>query len=263
MSADRDEGFFRRDGDRFVGDDAARGPWNGDACHAGPVTGLVARAFEQAIPDKQLVRVTVNFQRPVPLDGITVEADVTRNGRNTAGASATVECGAGVCATAESIHIARNDWGELPNASVAAPRFEDAIPGKFTLQTAPHGLPFFGDHVEVRYPPGESTGSGPGTMWMRTPPIVSGEQPSPFQSMCPLADCGNGISGNAPVYDYLYVNPDVTVILFRSPASEWLASSATSFWEPSGIGMSQAQLFDTRGAVGFALQTLLVRPVQK
>jgi hypothetical protein len=33
-----------------------------------------------------------------------------------------------------------------------------------------------------------------------------------------------------------------------------------SFWEPNGIGMSQATLFDTRGPVGAALQTLIVRP---
>jgi hypothetical protein len=95
---------------------------------------------------------------------------------------------------------------------------------------------------------------------MRTPVIVEGEQSSPFQSSCPIADCGNGISRNSELTDNSFINTDLTVTVFRSPESDWLASRAVSFWEPTGIGMSQATLFDTRGPVGAALQTLIVRP---
>ena len=76
--------FFRVENDRFIANDAARGPWVADACHAGPVTGLIARALEHAVPDKQLTRITVNFQRPVPMSEILIEASIERDGRSTA-----------------------------------------------------------------------------------------------------------------------------------------------------------------------------------
>ncbi len=59
------------------------------------------------------------------------------------------------------------------------------------------------------------------------------------------------------------MNPDLTINVFRLPQSDWLASSALSFWEPSGVGLSQAQLFDTKGPIGFALQSLIIRPLEK
>jgi len=51
------ESFFTRtDEDLFVGNGPARGPWTADACHAGPVSGLLARSAENTITDKQMVR---------------------------------------------------------------------------------------------------------------------------------------------------------------------------------------------------------------
>jgi hypothetical protein len=97
-------------------------------------------------------------------------------------------------------------------------------------------------------------------MWMKTLPIVEGEIASPFQRLCTIADCGNGISRNAEFTDASFINADLTINVFRLPESEWLASQAKSFWESTGIGMSHATLFDTRGAIGVALQTLIVKP---
>jgi hypothetical protein len=95
---------------------------------------------------------------------------------------------------------------------------------------------------------------------MRTLPLLEGEEPSPFQTLCPIADCGNGIGRNAEFGIASFVNADLTVFSCRLPESKWLATSAISLWEPNGIGMSQATLFDTRGVLGVALQTLIVRP---
>ena len=144
-----------------------------------------------------------------------------------------------------------------------APDFSKASPGAFPVERAVHGLPFFSSGIEVAYPPGETSDAGPTTLWMRALPIIDGEQCSPFQRLCPLADCGNGISRNSTFAEATFVNPDLTINIFRLPASDWLASSAMSFWEPSGVGMSQAQLFDTRGPIGYALQSLIIRPLEK
>ena len=256
--------FFRRDGEHYVGNDPARGPWAADACHAGPVTAILAGALERVVPDKQLARLTVNFQRPVPIGGFDVYAEVTKEGRAASEASAMLRDADGrTCAVAYSLHLAIGSFGKLPTATPRRPIFEEARPDTFPVDKALHGLPFFSSGIEVAYPPGESPEPGPGTIWMRTLPIIEGEQPSPVQTLCPLADCGNAISRNANFSDASCVNPDLTIVVFRPPVSEWLASESASFWEPSGIGMSQARLFDTEGPIGFALQTLLVRPVPR
>ncbi len=69
----------------FLGNDPARGPWSPDHCHAGPVTGLVARAAESAVgPDKMLTRLTLDVLRPLPVTGLVIETELTRNTRTLA-----------------------------------------------------------------------------------------------------------------------------------------------------------------------------------
>jgi hypothetical protein len=255
------DAFFRRQGDVYIGNDAARGPWSAEACHAGPVTGVIAGVAERLVSDKQLVRLTLVFQRPVPIAGFRVEAAIGRTGRAASSSSLTLNDLEGrVCVRAFGMHLAVYPAEDFPTATIPSPVFQEAVRGDFLLKRAAHGLKFFGNSVEVAYPPGDSGKPGPSTSWMRTPAIVDGEQSSPFQSICPIADCGNGISRNSELTDNSFVNSDLTVTVFRAPESDWLASRAVSFWEPNGIGMSQATLFDTRGPVGAALQTLIVRP---
>lgn len=254
--------FFELKDGVYTGNDAARGPWSANACHAGPVTGAIAGAAEQVVTDKQLVRLTLNFQRPIPMAGFRLEATIDRDGRAATSTSMTLRDLEGrICVRASGTHLATYPPEAFPTARIPCPVFAEATKGDFLLKRAAHGLKFFGNSVEVAYPPGETGKPGPATSWMRTPAIVEGEVASPFQALCPIADCGNGISRNSDLTENSFINPDLTVIVFRSPESDWLASSAVSFWEPNGIGMSQATLFDTRGPVGAALQTLIVRPV--
>ncbi|MGA0321700.1 MAG: acyl-CoA thioesterase domain-containing protein, partial [Ilumatobacteraceae bacterium] len=49
-----------------------RGPWDPDSCHAGPPTGAIARAAEQALPDLRLVRLTTEIMKPIPMAGFTL-----------------------------------------------------------------------------------------------------------------------------------------------------------------------------------------------
>ena len=255
------DSFFHVEGDLYIGNDAARSPWFEDACHGGPVLMLVAFGLESAETDKQLGRVTVTFRRPVPLGGIRLESHLERAGRSVSTAAAKIRDTKGrVCLTAEGLFIATGEFGELPTPSIAGPQFEDALPGRFPVQRALHGKHFFSNSVEVAYPPGESGEHGPGTMWMKTPQLLEYEDPTPFQLACPIADCGNGISRNAGFDVASFVNPDVTIALHRLPKSRWLASQAISHWQPNGVGLSHATLFDEYGPIGIAVQTLIVRP---
>ncbi|WP_254435001.1 thioesterase family protein [Ruegeria arenilitoris] len=246
----------------FVGNDPARGPWSADHCHAGPVAGLIVRAAEIEVgPDKMLTRLTVDLLRPLPLSGLRVAAETVRHTKTLATTRVTVhDLDDTLCATATTMHLARRDLGPVPNVAIQGPDLWQIEDGPFPIGEMRHDLPGFAHHSEVAYPKGGNQGAGPKTIWMRTPPLLKGETPSPIQSLCPLADCGNGISWNAPTSEMGFMNTDLTVQIHREPTSDWLASDSVSHWQPSGIGMSQSVLYDTQGPIGTALQTLVLFP---
>ena len=256
--------------DVFVGNDAARGPWDPESCHAGPPTALLARACEQAVgtadqergtSGRLLVRLTVDLDRPIPIDGFTVEASVEKAGRATAVTQAALIDGDGaVCVRAHGLHLQPSpDHHRYPTARHRTPDFTESSPGGFPIQRTGHGLPGFSSGVEMRYPPGQDRTPGPTTAWMRALPVLPDEQPSGFQRICALADSGNAIGRNAEPDEIAFVNPDLTITVHREPEGEWFGSDVLSHWQPNGIGMADALLFDRIGPVGRAVQTILLR----
>jgi hypothetical protein len=244
--------------------DHARGPWDPDACHGGPPTGLLARALERTVPDMRLARLSVDLGRPVPMAGFAIHTEVVRAGRTTANTTATlVDAEGKVRATAFGMHLAAAPTPlfeqRLDNSGTVTPRLADAVPGEFPFERATHGLPGFRGGVELRYPPGEDPEPGATTVWMRALPLLPDEETSPFQRICPLADCGNAFGRHADPDVVQFVNTDLIIALHRDPVGEWLGSRATSVWQPNGHGLSDALLFDDEGPVGRALQTLLLR----
>lgn len=262
---EQDLSFFRiNDTGFFVGNDPARGPWMDDACHGGPVAGLMVRAMENLVPDKMLTRITAEFLSPLPMEGLRVEAEVTRQGRKMAAASATVLNGDGkVCARASAMLVAETDVGAVPTVQEAPLALSEATPGNFPVMPHPKARPGFATFAEVAYPPGENTDPGATTLWMKTPPLLAGEKTSPIQRICPLADCGSGISRNMDFADMSFMNCDLTIMIHRKPRSAWLASQAKSYWESTGIGLGHATIMDEDGPVATALQTLLLMPPRK
>jgi hypothetical protein len=254
--------FVTDDGVWFLPTDHARGPWDPGACHAGPPTGLMVRAMENLVPNGRLARVLVELMRPIPMAGFRVQAEVIRPGRTAIATEAEVFDDDRVYARTYGLHLRTREPFECPTAPVDVPDFGKAAPGPFPVGVTRHGLPAFPGSLEVRYDPEGSQGAGgPTTMWMRTVPLLADEEPSGFQRICPLADSGNGISYNAYLDEVAFVNPDLTITLHRQPVGEWLCSRVRSHWQPDGIGLADAELFDSSGAVGRALQTLLLDPV--
>ena len=254
--------YFTRTGeDSFRANDPSRGPWSVDHCHAGPVTGLIARALEHAVPDKMLVRLTLDLVRAVPMAGITVRATVGHAGRSVATATAEVrDLDGRLCVAARSMHMVEADIPDMPTVPVQSPAFADARPGPVPLPGGLYDVPMFGDFIEVAYDTASPQGLGEKTVWMKVPRLLADEAPSAIQALCPLADCGNALSRNADKDRMTFVNTDLTIHVHRRPCSDWLASRTVSHWQPSGIGLAEATLYDTQGPVGVALQSLMLRP---
>jgi Acyl-CoA thioesterase C-terminal domain/Acyl-CoA thioesterase N-terminal domain len=239
-----------------------RGPWDPEACHAGPPTGMLARASEALVPDQRLARLTVELVRPIPHAGFRIVGEVVRGGRTVSTTALSItDLEGGSVVTARGLHMAPQPETSLPTAPSDTPHIADAEVGRFPVVEAGHDLTGFRHSAEMRYPDGDDHEPGPTTAWMRTVPLLATEDVSGFSRICPLADCGNAISRNGDSDQFLFVNTDLTVAIHREPVGEWFGMRAISRWEPDGIGMSDALLFDDRGPVGRAIQTLLIRPL--
>ncbi len=257
-----DSYFTTKDGVWFEPTAYSRGPWDKDACHAGPPTSLLVRAMERLVPGPRLARISVDLMRPVPMVGFRVQAEVRRPGRSVTYTEAEIFDEERIYARAFGMHMRQLEGFEVTTAETERPAFADAVPGSFPVRDTAHGLVSIIDSVEVRYDPAGSIGQGgPTTMWMRSNmPILADEEPTPFQKICPLADSGNGISYNEYLDKVLFLNPDLTVSLHREPAGDWFCSRSVSHWQPNGTGMTDSELFDANGPVGRAVQSLLLMP---
>ena len=202
--------------------------------------------------------------RPVPMAGFRVQAEVRRPGRSVTFSEAEIFGEDRIYVRAYGTHMRQLDQLNCPTAPFEVPSFEDAVGGDFPIRETTHGLQAFPSSMEVRYDPDSTPGGGgPTTVWMRTKvPILVDEEPTPFQRISPLADCGNGISHNQYLDEMFFLNTDLNVSLHREPVGEWFCSKAVSHWQPDGTGIADAELFDTQGPVGRAVQNLLLNPVE-
>jgi Thioesterase-like superfamily len=262
------DSFFVPEGDLYVASELTRGPWDAGAQHAGPPAALIGREVErlgggriggEGGPPAQVGRITYEVLRSVPIAPVRVEARIVRPGKRVEMFEATLSDEAG-----EPLMRARG-WRlrtesipiDPPETSIPRPAPPDAgEPGEFF-----HTGYDVGYHVamEYRFVSGAFMEVGPATVWMRMAvALVPKEEPSPLQRVLVAADSGNGVSSALDWRRYLFINVDLSVHLHRLPAGEWVCLDAETFPEANGVGMSDTRLFDERGQIGRAAQTLLV-----
>ena len=77
---------YEREGDTYTPSEWAGSPWSGEHQHGGPVNALFAHAAEEAAADTglQVVRLTVDLFRPVPMLPLDLEWRFLRRGRRIA-----------------------------------------------------------------------------------------------------------------------------------------------------------------------------------
>jgi hypothetical protein len=253
--------FFRERRGAFEPSELTRGPWDPDAQHAGPPAALLGRAIERCgEPDGTHVgRVTFEILRPVPITTLTVSARVARPGRS-------VELVEASLADADGDVMRAAGWRLRTEPTELEPAPSDEPPARGPGEGTPQD--FFPTGVDVgyhtameyRFVTGAFLELGPAVVWMRMRhALVEGEEPSPLQRVLVAADSGNGVSAALDYHRYLFINTDLTVHLHRQPETEWVCLDAVTRLDQAGIGMSDTELWDERGRIGRAAQTLLVR----
>jgi hypothetical protein len=255
------EAFYERDGDALVASELTRGPWDPGAQHAGPPSALLGREIERLDGGEgfQVGRVTVEILGPVPIGPVQVEAEVARPGRSVQMLEATLRGEDGPLMKARAWRL-RTAALQIPDDALSSPQ----PPPDPTQGTEPE---FFatgqsaGYHtaMEWRSVGGGFREPGPATVWMRMRgSLVAGEEPTPLQRTLVAADVGNGISAVLDWRRYVFINVDLTVHLERMPEGEWVCVDAVTLPQRNGIGTAESVLFDERGRIGRAVQTLLI-----
>jgi hypothetical protein len=239
----------------------ARGPWSPDALHGGPTAALLTRAMERLespVP-MRLTRVTVELLRPVPVAPLWVSAAVIRPGRKVGMLEASLgraDDGQLVAiARAQRIRAAPLDFPDGVSAQESAPPLPEDAQTIDQTYVAYHNAA-----VEHRFLRGVFGEPGPSYDWVRLRvPVVPDEEPTGWQRAAAAADFANGISSVAP-WDgsAVFINPDLTLTLWREPAGEWIGLDAVTRTSNDGIGASDTQIWDRTGCVGRANQSLLL-----
>ena len=254
--------YLPDDGDRFRPTELARGPWDPGAQHGGAPAALIARAVERAasaVP-MDVVRITYEFLRPVPLTPLDLATRVLRDGKRVQLVEATLR--------ADELEVARAVALRIRSDAVPAPPAEPERPPHGGPGTsAPISMPAFDagptmfarDGMEVRFARGAFADVGPAFAWFRLRhPLVAGEQPSPLQRLAAAGDFGNGIATAVSWATHVFINPDLTLYVERLPRGEWVGLDAATRVGEAGIGVSDSTLYDAHGRVGRAQQGLYV-----
>jgi Thioesterase-like superfamily len=228
--------------------------------HGGAPAALVAEAVQAE--GMFVARLTCDFLGPVPIGPLGVAARVVRPGRRLQLVEAEVRAGEATVIRARAVRLQRGAVDDLPAAAgeaVPAVPPAEAIPGIFPFEGEDEG--FHRTAMEIRFAGGTDYGPGPALAWFRfARPLVDGDTPSPLARVAAAADFGNGVSRVLDFGRHLFVNTDLTIHLHREPEGEWVLLDARTVVEPHGAGLATSRLYDERGPIGLAAQSLFVSP---
>lgn len=255
-----DASFYRRiDDDLYQSTAWTRGPWSMSHQHAGPPSALAAGRLQSLLPPSfRVVRVAVEVVRQVPIVPLRFEYSVRRDGRTVKALEGRLlDPNGKLLLTAEVLAIAEAPLDFDPTPPSMDESGPDAsLPKDFPFRDDD---PSYANAMELRFARGDF-GDGDVMAWfrMRTS-LLEGTPAQPLERLLAAADSGNGVSQRISMDDYLYMNPDLTVTLFRAPRGEWIGLAARTDLDAQGIGLADARLYDTSGPIGRGIQTLFVR----
>ncbi len=250
--------------ERFELTEEARGPWQDDAAHGGAPAALLARSAESCGSDlkMRLAALSSTFYGPVMLGAIKIETEIVKNGKRQRVISLRLLGGDKVLMDARAVLLRRGEV-ELPADTLGSERMEDPGVGRpvdHSLWADGDGPAFHRTANKVMAVEGGPDRVGlTGSAWFRLDaPLLPGEPASPVQRAIAAADFGNGLAHPVPFGDYLFANCDLNFSLLRDPEGEWIGLRSRTEIDPVGAGLTTSGIFDRRGWVGTATQTLYV-----
>ncbi|MGH8189410.1 MAG: thioesterase family protein [Steroidobacteraceae bacterium] len=254
---------YRVDNETAFTKDCAAGPWDPGLQHGGAPASLISWAAER-MPTRepmQVVRMTIDLLRPVPIAPLRIQTEVLREGRKIQ-----------LCAVTlwhEQVAVVRATVLKVRAAEVQLPdhvREEKVLLPGPDAGHEPEGL--LGDTknafikgLDLRVVKGAFRSPGPAAIWFRAHrTIVEGEPISALMRAAMTGDFCNGTSAVLDFQEWTFINADVTISLARMPVGEWILLDAETWLGATGAGIAFAKLGDERGYFGRAIQSLVIEP---
>lgn len=252
--------FYEQEGAAFVAQPTTRGPWDPKFQHGGPPSALLTGALARLDPGASgfaLARVTLSFLRPLPIDRFTVQTRVVHAGRTTQRVQAALMHQGRPVLLAEGVRVRRGPTPTTPRPPTDWPPADSLPPYEFTFFTQPMA---YHRAIDLRIA-GGTWGQTPVRFWARPRvPLVQGRPTLPEEQVVILADAQSGMGVPMDPKAHTFVNPDLTVYLFRRPQGAWIGLDIRSDSGPEGAGLARADLVDPAGPFGLSAQALVVRP---
>jgi len=245
------------DDETFVATVATQSPWDTRLQHGGPPAALIARMMTTRYPraDMRIARLSAEFLGPIPIGTVRVQTRVVRAGKRIEMLEGSIESDGKEVVLARAWRIAAG--GQTVPPASTPPDVVPAIPGEQVR--APWLREFgYGAASEWRYVYGME-GLGPAAVWLRPRiPFIAGLPTLPLDRAILLADSANGISGELPMDDWMFVPPSLSLAFERYPEGEWTLLEARTTLSNDGLGITSLRLGDQHGYLGVGSQSLFV-----
>lgn len=235
------------------------GAWNPNEQHVAPSLGLLTHEIERDRARRgsslQLARLSYDILGVMPIGVVDVEVRVLRPGRTIELVEATLSHD-GRPAVVGRVWLMQATDTTAPAGSTYPAMPARADLGPWNGHEEWDGI-FVGTHEVVRHEPER----GHAQVWVRPSlPLLQHETISPTARMMGIVDITNGMATRLSPETAMYPNLDVTVHLFRKPATEWIGFDTTVSVGPNGVGLTSTVLHDENGPIGTSGQSLTIRP---
>ena len=241
--------FFRRDGDAFLPNPIANGPWDKNSLHGRVIIGLLAFVIEQRHGGDDFVpaRLTVDmFRLPNITAAIEVKTRAVRDGLRIRVIEADFLSG-GIAMARASCQLLRRT--ENPDGNIwSPPNWEVPKPADIPPPTDAR----LGMHGKWATRPivGRMGSLGPRRLWMsEVRELVEGAALTPFVRVAVAADFASPFA-NAGDTGLAFINSDVTLYLHRLPRAEWIGFEVVNHHSADGIAIGECWLYDEEGPIG-------------
>ena len=252
--------LFRIEGQCAITGPMAAGPWSPDMQHGGAPAALVTWAAE-AIPTPQpmqVVRLTIDLMRPVPLVPLDIETEILRQGRKIQLCEVRLKADSHLVVRATVLKIRTETLQGIP-PDATEQRVGLPGPDESVIEPADFSQSPFLSFMSLRSARGRFARPGPGAIWYRVDrPLIEGAPLSPAMRAAVASDFCNATSVALDFRQWTFLNADLTISLSRQPVGDWILLDGDSWIGPDGTGLATARLGDRHGYFGRAVQTLVI-----
>lgn len=250
------EPWFRPEAGGLRSTGVAVSPHAPGAQHGAAVAALVARAADLVPADgpMDIVRITVDLTKVVPIGLVTVGTNVRRNGKRLQVIEVTISVDGEPRSRSEVLRLLRDEL--IDPADLPEPLVGDQIPVVLPEQRpadTPWGMSPFMQGIECTF---EAYQPGRGLYALRlSDQMVEGEVMTPATRAAVASDLVMTAGGLAPTYGI--VNTDITLAMNRLPIGEVIRIASRVRLNRSW-GSSEGALLDVHGHFATVSKSLLI-----